>query len=691
MFNNLKLGIRLGIGFGVLILGMVIIAGFGILEIWQFNSQVSRVVNIYTPAQGFLLNADRDLQQALVAERSMLMLPVGSEGFLVQQTAHSENIQQARERVEKYASLVTSERSNELVTTYRQYQTEWSETTNNLVDQLINSSDNFTRQALIKQSLGEVDEEFNTMRTVIDEIGNLLTERILQEEKEAKAAYIQAITLISIAGLIAVVIAVILALRIIQGILKELGGEPRYAAEITRQIAAGELDMSIQLKDDDHDSLLAALKVVSDKIKLLISEMNHMSREHDKGNIDVTINASKFGGAYKTMAEGLNKMVQGHIIDQRKAMSCIEAFGAGSMDAVLEKFPGKKVFINTTIEQVRANIKALIEDTNRLVNAAVAGELDVRADLKVHHGDFRHIVEGLNGVMEAFTQPISEITQTMQAIESGDLTQSLDASRFHGRLLDLRNAINATISQLAQTIQEVRSSADALNNASVSINSTSQSLSSSASEQASSVEETSASVEQISASIEQNASNAKTTNEITDRLMKEAEKGGQAVQQTITAMRGIAEKVSLIDVIAYQTNLLALNATIEAARAGNHGRGFAVVAGEVRRLAEQSQAAAQEIGDAAQSSVDLSEMAGQLFEDIIPTIRQTSELVRDVSVASSQQATGARQINITMEQLSRITEENASASEELAAAAEEMNGQSQYLRQLMSFFKMPAA
>ncbi|AJQ93245.1 methyl-accepting chemotaxis protein, partial [Gynuella sunshinyii] len=691
MFNNLRLGTRLGIGFGVLTLGMVIIAGFGILEMWHFNSQVSRVVNTYTPAQGFLLNADRDLQQALVAERSMLVLPAGSEDFLAQQTAHSENIQQAHDRVEKYANLVTSERSNELVAKYRQYQSQWSETSSNLVDQLAASSDNFTRQVLIKQSLGQVDQEFNTMREVIDEIGNVLTERILQEDKAAGTAYIRALTLISAAGLIAVTIAVILALRITKGILKELGGEPRYAAEITRRIAEGELDMSIQLKDNDHDSLLAALKVVSDKIKLLISEMNHMSREHDKGSIDVTINASKFGGAYKTMAEGLNKMVQGHIIDQRKAMTCIEAFGAGNMDAVLEKFPGKKVFINTTIEQVRTNIKALIEDTNRLVNAAVAGELDVRADLKIHHGDFRHIVEGLNGVMEAFTQPINEITRTMQAIEKGDLTQNLNASRFHGRLLDLRNAINATISQLAQTIQEVRSSADALNNASVSINSTSQSLSTSASEQASSVEETSASVEQISASIEQNASNAKTTNDITDRLMKEAEKGGQAVQQTITAMRGIAEKVSLIDVIAYQTNLLALNATIEAARAGNHGRGFAVVAGEVRRLAEQSQAAAQEIGDAAQSSVDLSEMAGKLFEDIIPTIRQTSELVRDVSVASSQQATGARQINITMEQLSRITEENASASEELAAAAEEMSGQSQYLRQLMAFFKMPAA
>uniref|UniRef100_UPI0005695A53 methyl-accepting chemotaxis protein n=1 Tax=Pseudomonas asplenii TaxID=53407 RepID=UPI0005695A53 len=146
-----------------------------------------------------------------------------------------------------------------------------------------------------------------------------------------------------------------------------------------------------------------------------------------------------------------------------------------------------------------------------------------------------------------------------------------------------------------------------------------------------------ASMEQMSASIAQNTENAKVTDGMAGKAAREASEGGQAVRDTVSAMKTIADKISIVDDIAYQTNLLALNAAIEAARAGEHGKGFAVVAAEVRKLAERSQVAAQEISEVARSSVSLAERAGTLLDQMVPSITKTSDLVQEIAAASEEQ------------------------------------------------------
>ncbi|MGL4207669.1 MAG: methyl-accepting chemotaxis protein [Aeromonadaceae bacterium] len=249
-------------------------------------------------------------------------------------------------------------------------------------------------------------------------------------------------------------------------------------------------------------------------------------------------------------------------------------------------------------------------------------------------------------------------------------------------------AIKEMVEKLGHTLREVRGSADALSSASEQVSATSQSMSQGASEQAASVEETSASMEQMSASIAQNTESAKVTNGISAKAANDAQRGGEAVRETVAAMKKIAGKISIIDDIAYQTNLLALNAAIEAARAGDHGKGFAVVAAEVRKLAERSQVAAQEIGEVATNSVSLAEQAGHLFEQLVPDIQRTSDLVQEITAASQEQSVGVGQINVAMNQLNQITQQSASASEELAATAEEMNAQAAQLMELVSYFKV---
>ncbi|HSX70204.1 MAG TPA: methyl-accepting chemotaxis protein [Pseudomonas sp.] len=292
-------------------------------------------------------------------------------------------------------------------------------------------------------------------------------------------------------------------------------------------------------------------------------------------------------------------------------------------------------------------------------------------------------------VTRSITRPLGRAVAVADSLAEGDLTVTVEAdSRDEtGRLLA---SMQHMTERLRSVMADVRSAADSLSSASEEVSATSQSLSQAATEQAASVEETTASVEQMSASIAQNTDSAQVTDGIAGKAANDAVEGGRAVREMVQAMKQIADKIGIIDDIAYQTNLLALNAAIEAARAGDHGKGFAVVAAEVRKLAERSQVAAQEIGGVAGSSVQLAEQAGALLDEIVPNIQKTSDLVQEITAASQEQSSGASQINIAMGQMNQITQQNASASEELAATAEEMNSQAGQLLELIGYFRLSA-
>ena len=252
----------------------------------------------------------------------------------------------------------------------------------------------------------------------------------------------------------------------------------------------------------------------------------------------------------------------------------------------------------------------------------------------------------------------------------------------------LARALSAMVEKLSQVLGSVLDGSEQINSASDQTSNTAQSLSQGASEQAASVEQTVASIEQMSASIHQNSENARVTAKLASEAAVKAGEGGRAVSETASAMHTIAEKISIIDDIAYQTNLLALNAAIEAARAGDHGKGFAVVASEVRKLAERSQVASREIGEVAQGSVRLANQAGTLLDEIVPAIEKTSGLVDEITAASSEQANGAEQIRGAVDQLNAITQQTASASEELASTAEQLSAQVTVLSSQISFFRL---
>ncbi len=300
----------------------------------------------------------------------------------------------------------------------------------------------------------------------------------------------------------------------------------------------------------------------------------------------------------------------------------------------------------------------------------------------------------------------SAVTQVLafaRKSAEGDFSQSAEATS-DDEFGQMHAALRQMSEKFSQVIFQVRTNADGLSDAakavasgSAQVNASAQQLSGGTSQQAASVEETTSSLEEMNASITQNAENSRQTEHMALKGIKDAEESAGAVKETVEAMKTIAEKISIVEEIAYQTNLLALNAAIEAARAGEHGKGFAVVATEVRRLAERSQTAAQEIGGLAGSSVKIAERSGQLLSALVPTIKKTTELVQEVTAASNEQSQGVGQINRAMSQVDQVTQQNASAAEELASTSEElastaqlMATQAESLQELMGFFHLAA-
>ena len=593
MFKNMKIGMRLGLGFGLVLVLLSVMAFMGLTRMASLKNNLDFVVqeNNVKIAQANGMRGQVNIMARSI--RNMVLLSKNPQAMLKEKEKIIEARNKYGEMRDKLVKLIKTEAAKKIANDINEAQSN----TKPLVDKAME----LVEAGKLEEAGAFIVGDIRTAQLKwFDAIQAMIERQELQNSttiEEANRSYESSFSLILTLAIAAVFLGAGIAFWVTRSVTRPLG----EAVGVANQIASGDMTAQIGVTSKDETGMLLA--------------------------------------AMQTMV-------------------------------------GK--------------IKAVISDTDAMVEAAANGRLDVRADASKHQGDYRKLIEGINKTLDGIVLPVNEVVAVLAEMEKGDFTNEVKGD-YKGQLKDFKDTVNNTIAKISQVIGEVRVSAEALSSASEEISATAQSISQATSEQAASVEETSASIEQMSASINQNTDNAKVTDGMASQAAKQAVDGGGAVKDTVVAMKSIAGKIGIIDDIAYQTNLLALNAAIEAARAGEHGKGFAVVAAEVRKLAERSQVAAQEIGELASGSVEKAESAGKLLDQIVPAISKTSDLVQEIAAASSEQSTGVSQINTAMGQLNQITQQNASASEELAATAEEMSGQAMQLQDLMAFFKVNAS
>lgn len=289
----------------------------------------------------------------------------------------------------------------------------------------------------------------------------------------------------------------------------------------------------------------------------------------------------------------------------------------------------------------------------------------------------------------SFVKPLLNLVNKLEELSKGNLNAAPEKNVFKdeqdfGKLINannkIQNSLTHVVSEISKNIREISTSGKQLNEVSLQ-------MSLSASTQASSIEEISSSMEEMVAIIQQNSDNSQQTEKIAHTISQGIQTVGTSSKESLNSIKKIADKITVINDIAFQTNILALNAAVEAARAGEQGRGFAVVASEVRKLAELSKVAADEIIKLASESVRVTENSTKLLDDLIPEILKTASLVQDISAASIEQTLGADQINSALQQFNATSQQNVLLSEEIATDSERLNELAVQLQKIIVYFK----
>ncbi len=501
----------------------------------------------------------------------------------------------------------------------------------------------------------------------------------------------------------------------------------KVAAEYMSRISQG--DIPKKITDDykgEFNGIKNSLNHCIESLNGLISEMNKMYGDHKAGDYEAAIRTNQFTGVYRDVAEGYNEAVGLHVRNILKILNMLGTYAEGDFSPTLEQLPGKQIIANEKMDLLKGNLQELVSDIRSLTEAAMNGQLSVRADAGKYRGDFAKMAQGINQTLDAVVGPLKATASYVSRISKGEIPEMI-TEEYKGDFNEIRNNINILVDAvdkvtgfareiaagnlsvrirkrseedelmmaLGKMVQDitgivtnVQAAAEQVATGSRQISSSSVEISQGASQQSASVEQVSSSMEEMNSTIVQNADNSRETASIAKKAATDAQEGGSAVADTVQAMRRIADKIKIIEEIARQTNMLALNAAIEAARAGDHGRGFAVVAAEVRKLAEHSQVAAKEISSLSVSSVDLAEAAGKRIENLVLGIRKTSELVQEISASSDEQAEGITQISQAVQQLDLVIQRNASATQEMASTSEELSGQAERLRNASAFFRI---
>ncbi|MEN9306294.1 MAG: hypothetical protein RL173_226 [Fibrobacterota bacterium] len=436
MFGNMKIGAKLAIGFGsvlALLLGIVV---YGLSNVAELNSGIHLVVEDRMVKTRQANDVVAEMNTTARALRNAFLM-TDSAAIKTELGRIQDATLVVKAKLDSLEESIKSEEGKKHVAAVMEARNAYVPVREKTID-LAKSGKRDEALALL---MGDQRKLYNDYLEKVTDLIDFQTDLANKDGEDAAAMAGKTRTMLMVLAGSALGLGLLLAFIITTSIT----GPMRKVMDAAEKISRGDVDVDVSSNaTDEVGRLMQTMAKMVAVLKSLISDMKHMSSEHDRGEIDAAMVPEKFDGAFKEMAKGVNDMVFGHIAVKKKAMACVKSFGEGDFDAPLEKFPGKKVFINDTIEQVRTNLKALIADASMLSKAAVEGRLSTRADASKHQGDFRKIVAGVNDTLDAVIGPLNVAAKYVDDISKGNIPAKI-TDTYNGDFNTLKNNLNTCV------------------------------------------------------------------------------------------------------------------------------------------------------------------------------------------------------------------------------------------------------
>ncbi|WP_448120963.1 methyl-accepting chemotaxis protein [Xanthomonas arboricola] len=692
-FRNLKVGAKLSTGFGLILLLLLASSALAIYQTarigesaaaMEANNEKLKVLNAFNQVNDQNQRNLRDLILSDLAGRTAVLTRI-------QQTRQLST--EVRSRLDAMQFSPEGQQAMQAISDAQAL----ARKSNDHVIALASAGDDAAAAALL---YGTAKPLLAARDQTISAAIALQARRNAENAATIKSAITAARSLLISFSLIALTAGGALAWLITRSLVVPL----RKALDVSRSIANGRFDAHVgSTGTDETGSLLASMDAMAQRLRAFSAEQLEMARRHELGNLDHRLDTAQFPGDFGRMAAGTNALVGNSIALTEQIIEVVGQYATGDLSQDLAMLPGQKARYTEAVATTKKNLSGINAQIQRLASAAAEGDFSQRGDTQAFDHDFRRMVEHLNSMMQVSDHNLKQLSALLKAIAGGDLTVRMEG-HFQGVFADMRDDANATVSQLTTIIGSIQQAATSINTAATEIASGNSDLSVRTEQQAANLEETAASMEELTSTVRQNAEHAQLANRLAIGTGDIASEGGKVVQDVVGTMREIdaaskriADIITVIDGIAFQTNILALNAAVEAARAGEQGRGFAVVATEVRSLAQRAAAAAKEIKELIEDSVakvetgsTLVDKAGATMAEILGSVRRVTDIMADISSASSEQTAGIEQVSQTIVQLDETTQQNAALVEEATAAARSMEEQSITLTHAVARFRLSA-